>query len=123
MAEVNPFGREVRGDDRQQIGAVNGDVRRAVELFAQRIERGALQGAPVLPTPLMGEERAHALAVEPGGETRPAQDAGRVRAHINAAADLGEFGRLLVDIDLEAGLTQRQRRREPTDAAADHRNP
>src|SRR3984893_10204591 len=123
MAEVNPFGREARGDDRQQIGAMNGDVRRAAELLAQRIERRLLQGAPVLPAALVGEERAHALAVEALGEAQSAQDARRVRAHIDAAADLGEFGGLLVDIDLEAGLTQRQRRREPTDAAADHRDP
>jgi hypothetical protein len=120
---VNPLGRDARGDDRQQVGTMNGDVRRAVELFTQRIERRLLQGAPVLPAPLVGEERAHALAVEPGSEAEPTQDARRVRAHIDAAADLGELGGLLVDVDLEAGLTQRQRRREPPDAAADHRNP
>src|SRR5439155_2699091 len=73
--------------------------------------------------PLMGEERAYALAIEPGSEAQPAQDARRIRAHVDAAADLGEFGRLLVDIDFEARLPQRQCRGEPTDAAADHRDP
>ena len=67
--------------------------------------------------------RAHALAVEPRGEAQPAQDAHRVRPHVDAAADLGQLGRLLVDIDLEAGLAQRQRGGEAADAAADHRDP
>src|SRR5882724_53918 len=71
----------------------------------------------------MGEERAHPLAVKARGEAEPAQDARRVRAHVDAAADLGELGRLLVDIDLEAGAAQRQCGREPSDAAADHRDP
>src|ERR1700730_5667361 len=102
MAEVNPFGGEARGDDRQQVGAMNGDVRRAVELLAQRIEPRLLQGAPALPAPLVGEERAHAVAVEALGEAQSAQDARRVRAHVDAAADLRQLGCLLVDLDFAA---------------------
>ena len=116
-------GREARRDDVEQVGAVEGHMRRAVELLAQRIERRTLQGAPVLPAPLVGDNRAHALAVEPCGEAQPAQDAHRIRAHVDAAADLGELGRLLVDVDLEPGSAQRQRGGEAADAAADHRDP
>src|SRR5205823_6341428 len=38
-------------------------------------------------------------------------------------ADLGELGRLLIDIDLEAGPAQRQCGSQTTDAATDHRDP
>src|SRR5207253_8435847 len=54
------------------------------------------------------------------GEAEPAQDAHRVGAHIDAAADLGQLRGLLVDIDREAGLVQRQRRGHAAQAAADH---
>ena len=97
-------------------------MRRAVELFAQRVERRALQGAAVLPAPLVRADRAHPLAVEPFGEAEPAQDARRVRAHVDAAADFGQLGRLLVDIDRETGPAQRQGGGEPADAGADHGN-
>ena len=113
--------REGRGNDREQVGAVDGHVRRAVELLAQRIERRPLQGAPVLPAALVGPERAHALAVEPLGETEAAQHAGRIGRHVDPAADLGQLGRLLVNADIEPGLQQRHRGSQPADAAADHR--
>ena len=35
---------------------MNGDVRRAIKLFALRIERRALEGTAVIPAPLMGAE-------------------------------------------------------------------
>ena len=122
VAEMHPLGRETRGDDRQQIGAVDRQVRRAVELFAERIERGALQGSPVLPAALVAADRAHALAVEPLAEAEPVEDAGRIRSHVDAAADFGQLRRLLVDIDREAGPSQRHSGAEPADAAADHRD-
>src|SRR5205085_8849380 len=79
MAEMDALRRKPTGDDRQQIGAVNGDVRCAVELFALRIERCALQGATVVPASLMGTERAHTLPQQPVAETEPNEDAGGVR--------------------------------------------
>jgi hypothetical protein len=69
VTEMNALGWEARRDDRQQIGAVNGDMRSAVELFAERIERRPLQGAPILPAPLVGEEWADPFAIEPSSET------------------------------------------------------
>ena len=91
--------------------------------LAQRVERPPLQSAPVLPTTLVSEPRTHALAIQPFGEAQPAQDADRVRRHIDAAADLVQFRRLLVDIDLEFGAEQRPGGGETADAAADNRDP
>ena len=71
----------------------------------------------------MSEPRTHSFAIQPLGKAQPVQDADRVRRHVDAAADLVQFGRLLVDIDLESGAKQRHRSREAADAAADHRDP
>jgi hypothetical protein len=98
-------------------------MRRAIELFAQWVERRPLQRAPVLPAALVGPDRAHALSVEPRGEAELAQDARCIRRHVDAAADLGKLGRLLVDVDIETGLAKRQCGGEAADAAADHRDP
>src|SRR2546425_4342582 len=103
VTEVNAFGHETRGDDREQVGAMNGQMGRAVELLAARIERRALQRAAVLPAPLVSAAGPHRLAVERGAETQAIQDARRVRPHVDPAADFGQFGRLLVDVDVEAG--------------------
>jgi hypothetical protein len=120
VAQMDMLGRETRGDDRQQIGAVQGHVRRAVKFFAQRVERRALQGTAVLPAALMGSGRAHRLAVEPFGEPEPAQYARRVRAHVDAAPDFGQFGRLLVDLDRETSASQRQGGGQAADSGANH---
>ena len=70
VAEMDALRREARGDDREQVGAVNGQMRRAVELLAARVERRPLQRAAVLPAPLVGAERPHGLAVERRGRGR-----------------------------------------------------
>jgi hypothetical protein len=96
-------------------------VRGAVQLLAQRIERRALQCAAVLPAPLVGAERAHALAVEPLGEPEAAQHTRRIGRHVDAAADLGQLGRLLIDVDLEPHLSQCHRGGKAANAATDDR--
>src|SRR5712691_6765579 len=121
LAEMDPLGGEARCDRRQKIGAVNGDVRRAIERFALRVERRLLQGAPVLPAALVGAERADALAVETWPEAEPPQHARRIRTHVDAAADLRQLGRLFVDLDGEPGLVQRHGGAEAAKAAADNR--
>jgi hypothetical protein len=95
-------------------------LRRAVELLALRIERRALQGSAVVPTPLMRAAGAYPVAQQALAEAEPDQDARGVRPHVDAAADMGQGGRLFVDIDLEPGAAQRQRGGEPADAGADH---
>ena len=52
----------------------------------------------------------------------PDQEPRRVRPDVDAGADLGEPARLLVDLDVEAGLQQADRGGQPADAAADDRN-
>jgi len=47
------------------------------------------------------------------------QQAGGVRADLDAGADLRQDRRLLEHLHVAAGLQQRQRRREAADAAAD----
>src|SRR5438876_9482389 len=119
MAEMNPLGGETRGNHSQQIGAVDGDVRRAIKLFALRVERRPLQGAAILPAPLVGPERADALAVEPWPEAEAAQHAGRIRTHVDPPADLGQLRRLFVDLDVKTCLQQSHGGAESADAAAD----
>src|SRR5262249_25839379 len=75
--EMNLLGRKARRNDRQQISAVNGDMRSAVELFAERIERRPLEGASVLPASLVGEEWADPLAVQRSSKAQSAQNADR----------------------------------------------
>jgi hypothetical protein len=118
VAEVHALGGEARGDDGEQVRAVHGQVRRAVELLAERVEGGPLEGAAVLPAPLVGAGRAHGLAVEPLPEAEPVEDARRVRAHVDAAADLGQLRRLLVDVHGEAGPAEREGRGEAADPGA-----
>src|SRR5580693_2510454 len=48
--------------------------------------------------------------------------AGAVGADLHAGAELAQFRRLLVDIDIDAAPNERQRRGEPADAAADDRD-
>jgi len=120
IAEMDALGRQPRGNHRQQIGAMDRDMRCAVEFLALRIERRALQGAAVVPAPLMCAAGAYPVAQQALAEAEPDQDARRVRPHVDAAADMGQGGRLFVDVDVEPGAAQRQRGGEPADAGADH---
>src|SRR6516162_5999032 len=120
---MNVFRRKTRRDHVEQVGPVNRDVRRPIKLFAQRIERRPLQRTPILPAPLVRGERADPFAVKPRSKPQSAQDAHRVRAHVDAATNLRELGGLLVDIYGETCLPQRQRGGETADATADNGDP
>ncbi len=122
MAEMDALLGQARRDDPLQIRTVHGQMWSAVKLAGDRVERGFLQRAAVVPAPHMRRQRPHRVAVERIPKSEPVEDACRVRPHIDAAADLVELGGLLVDIDREAGAMQRQRRGKAADAAADHRN-
>src|SRR6516165_168533 len=104
---MNVFRRKTRRNHVEQVGPVNRDVRRPVKLFAQRIEGRPLQRTPILPASLVCGERAGPLAVEPCTKSQSAQDAHRVRAHVDTPADLSEFGSLLIDLYGETRLPQR----------------
>src|SRR5262249_3071068 len=107
VPQMDASGRKPRGDDREQVGPVNREMRRTVELFTARVERRSLERPAILPAPLVGADRPHGLEVELLAEAEPVEDAHRVRRHVDAAADLGQLRSLLVDIDLEAGVTER----------------
>ena len=62
---------------------------------------------------------AHADLRERFGETEPVDDARGVGADLDAGADLAEAFRLLVDLNVMAGLEQVERRRRAANAAAD----
>ena len=48
------------------------------------------------------------------------QDPARARGDLQPGADLGQRRRLLVDLDVDPFVSQRQRRGHAADAAADH---
>ncbi len=50
------------------------------------------------------------------------EDARPVGADLHASAKLAQFVCMLVDIDIDTAPDQRERRREPADAAADNRD-
>ena len=60
--------------------------------------------------------------IQRGLQAEPDQQARGVGADLDAGADLADARRLLVDMDVEAGLQQMQRRGEAADAAADDRD-
>ena len=63
--------------------------------------------------------RQHLHALERVLEAERVEHARAVGADLDAGADLLQLRRLLVDLDVEAALEQRQRRGQPADAAAD----
>ena len=86
-------------------------------------ERRLGQRAAVVPAALMEERRAERHLGAFLAKPEPDQDARRVRADVDAGADLAEQARLLVDLHVEAGLQQADRGGEPADAAADDGDP
>ena len=95
------------------------DVRRAVALLRDRAEvegRPGLAGVPQ-PRRLAGGEELRRL--ERVLEAQRMQHARAVGADLHAGADLAQFRRLLVDLDLDPAPDQRERAGEPADAAAD----
>jgi hypothetical protein len=105
-----------------QVGAVHGQIRRA-EL---RLDRGAERLAETLGGGVPGErdhlgrragERPQALL-----DAERAQHLHRVRAELEAGANLAQLFGALVKLDLAAVLAQRARGGEPADAGPDHRD-
>ena len=78
------------------------------------------QVSPVDPVPDHAPRRQHLHALERVLEAQRIKHARAVRADLDAGADLLELRRLLVDLDVEPALEQRQRRGKPADAATDN---
>ena len=107
------------GQQPVQIAPVQHDVRRAVALARGRAEIEPVPGLAGAPVPDHAAGRQHLDALERVFEAERVQHAGAVGADLDAGADLLELGRLLVDLDVEPALEQRQRGGQPADAAAD----
>ena len=57
------------------------------------------------------------------GEADRVKELYRIGADVDAGAEFGEFGRLLVDLHLESLPAQRDGRRQPAKARSDNGNP
>ncbi len=116
---MQPLGRHGGAQKLRKVAAMEVIVRRAERCLDLGPERRALQGAAVVPAPLVNGERPHAGAIERRLEAEADQQARGVGADLDAGADLADARRLLVDMDVEPGLQQVQRGRQAADAAAD----
>ena len=123
VADMQPFGRHGGAQKVGQVAAMEVIVGRAERRLDLRSDRRALQGAAVVPAPLVDGERAHADAIQGRLEAEADQEARGVGADLDAGADLADARRLLVDLDVEPGLQQLQGGRQAADAAADDGDP
>jgi len=71
-----------------QIGAVKGVIGRAEFLLDHSAERRTHQEAPVVPAPLIEGGGLHAAGTEALGKPEPVQQPRRVRADVDAGADM-----------------------------------
>lgn len=91
-----------------QIGAVHAQIRRAIKTFRHR--QFTRNFAGVADAIEMRERRKGDLP-QTILDADAAQDLHRVRHHLDAGADAAELRGLLIDRDIDAGLTQSRGRR------------
>jgi hypothetical protein len=118
MAAMHTLGRNGGGQHRQHIGTMALMMREAECADHILAERRAQQRSPIVPPTLIPRDGPHAHTGEFIGETVAVQNARSVRADLDAGTDLAQGDRLLIDVDVEAGLQQRERGGEPADTAA-----
>src|SRR5947207_15278293 len=111
MPEVDAVLRQRTRQRGEQLGAMEMVVGRAELYFDRLAELRALQGAAVVPAALMESRRTHAAPCQSWAEAQQVQQAGGVRADLDAGADLRQDRRLLEHLHVAAGLQPRQRRR------------
>jgi hypothetical protein len=121
VARMRARGRYRIGQQRREITAMEMIVRRAECRLDLRTQRSALQGAAIIPAPLMHAGRPHAPRLHRLLDAEPVQQPRRIGADLNAGPDLAELRRLLVDLNIAAGLQQCERCGEPADSATDDR--
>ena len=95
-------------------------VRRAERLFDQLADRRPLKRAAIVPAALMHRPRKDANIVHRYAQAEPMQQPRGVGADLNARANLADPRRLLMDLDVDAGVQEMQRGRQTADAAADN---
>jgi hypothetical protein len=119
VPEVDALGGDRTSQRGQQVGTVELVVGEAERRLQRLGQRRAQQRAAVVPAALVPRQRLHAGPGQLLGEPEPVEDARGVRADLDAGADLAQRRRLLVHVDVEAGVQQRQRRAEAAEAPAD----
>src|SRR5205823_1823480 len=117
------LGAAQRADDHvEQIRAVDGEVRRAIALDGDRAEVEQLPGLAGLPMADFLALRLARQGLELLADAKRVEHARAVRRELHAGADFLQLRSLLVDIDVDAVLEQRQRGAQPADAAAGDQN-
>src|SRR5260370_39189242 len=94
-------------------------VGRAEVALAFAGQRLPSEFAPVVPSAQDDRVRPHSQAAHRLLESEPMEDSRRVGAYLDAGADLAQFGGLFEHLNVEAGASKRQRRRETADSGAD----
>ncbi|WP_051397294.1 hypothetical protein [Bradyrhizobium elkanii] len=69
-----------------------------------RPERCVLQGASIVPAPLMSRARPHTDSIYRRLKAQPQQEPRGVGADLNACADFGDVRRLLIDMHVKSSL-------------------
>jgi hypothetical protein len=123
VAQVQPLSGERARQRGQQIGAVHLVVGKAEGVLHQTAQGGAQERAAVVPAALVPGLRGDARPREIPRQPESVQDPRGVRADLDAGAHLRQLAGPLVDVDVEAGLQQRQRGAQAADAAADDGDP
>ena len=102
-----------------QVGAMDHEIGRAVARDRLRAEIEQLPGLARVPEPDFFAGRLAPDLAQRSFQPEREQHARAVRRNLHARAELGEFARLLVDLDVVAVAQQRERGREAADARAD----
>src|SRR5258706_16480365 len=102
--------------------AVNGEVRRAVALDGDRTQIKELPGLAGLPMADFLALRYAGQGLQLFADAERVEHAAAVCRELHAGADLLQLRRLLVHIDVDAMLEQRQRGSQAADAAAGNQN-
>src|SRR5580704_18406880 len=94
------------------------DVRRAITLSRRCAEIEPVPGFTGAPVTYFARGRDDLNTGQGIPQSKRVQDAGAIRAELNASSNLLEHGRLFVHVDIDAALKQRQRCGESANAAA-----
>ena len=122
MVEMQPLARQRLRQQLMHLAAMKHPERRAVALLGLVGEPRKRERAAVLPAPLVETVRPHRDGLQLSAEAELDQQPRCIRADHQAGTGLAELGRLLVDLDVEAGAHEIKRRDLAADTTADYRN-
>ena len=124
MIEVQAVPRERSLEQRHEVGPVSDVASGTVEALAVLAHRLDEQDLAIPPAPeLPGRFESNGACRQLFGESERTQEPDHVGCNHDPGTDLDELGSLLVHADVEARLVEKQRGREPADAAAHDGDP